>query len=89
MPCLLVLRSAGMRDFSGINGAWMEECHDAYKCCAFADRHRDPGAVTVRLRSHQIVAQATAQAGGALGRRLASPARGKNASALARPNRHF
>jgi hypothetical protein len=56
MQHLLALRSAGMRDFPGINGAWMEECRDVYKCCAFADRHRDPGAVAVRLHSHQIVA---------------------------------
>jgi len=71
---LLVVRSAGMRDLPGINGSWMEERHDVYECCAFADWRRDTGTDTVRLHSHEIVASATAQAGGALGRRLASVA---------------
>jgi hypothetical protein len=53
---LLVLRTAGMRDLLEINGAWMEECHDVYERCAFADWRRDIGADTVRLHSHEIVA---------------------------------
>ena len=53
---LPVGRSAEMRDLLEINGAWTEERHDAYKRCAFADLHRDTGAVTVRLHSHPVIA---------------------------------
>ena len=53
---LRVLRSAGMRDLFGINGAWTEERHDVYECCAFVDWCRDTGADTVRLHSHPVVA---------------------------------
>jgi hypothetical protein len=49
-----------MRDLLEINGAWMEERHDAYKRCAFADLNRDPSAATVRLHSHPVIAKATA-----------------------------
>jgi hypothetical protein len=52
---LAVLRSSGMRDLLEINGPWTEECHDLYKCCAFADCCCDLAADTVRLHSHQIV----------------------------------
>jgi hypothetical protein len=48
-----------MRGLLEINDAWMEERHDVYKRCAFADFHRDPGADTVRLHSHPV-AKATA-----------------------------
>lgn len=57
---LLVPQIVGMRDLPGLNGAWMEERHDVYECCAFVDCRCDIGADTVRLRSHQIVAQTTA-----------------------------
>jgi len=53
---LPVGRSAEMRDLLEINGAWREERHDAYKRCAFADLHRDTGAVAVRLHSHPVIA---------------------------------
>jgi hypothetical protein len=45
-----------MRDLLEINGAWTEERYDLYQRCAGADCHRDSGADTLRLRSHQIVA---------------------------------
>ena len=57
---LLVPQIVGMRDLPGLNGAWMEERHDVYERCAFVDCRCDIGADTVRLRSHQIVAQTTA-----------------------------
>jgi hypothetical protein len=49
-----VLQSAGMRDLPSTNAAWMEECHDVYECCAFADCRRNLRADTVRLHSHEI-----------------------------------
>ena len=55
-PNLLVPQTAGMRDLFELNGAWMEERHDVYECCAFAGCRCDIGADTVRLHSHQIVA---------------------------------
>jgi hypothetical protein len=44
-----------MRGLPGMNGAW-EERYDVYQRCAFADFHRHPGADTLRLPSHQIIA---------------------------------
>ena len=55
-PIIYVLRSAGMRDLFGINGAWTEERHDVYECRVFVDWRRDTGANTVRLHSHPVIA---------------------------------